>query len=98
MPVSRRADEIESWRTQIIGQERRVEENVVQMMAGATMLDERSMLDTYFPQHTARCLDYMSRCSMWDACFVPAVAADPLGSGLYQIRIANHPEKRDSDE
>jgi hypothetical protein len=93
LPVSRRGDEIESWRRQIVGQEGRVRQR-----ARAVELDRtEEVLDREFPQHTARCFDYNSRCGFYDACFTPAVHADPLGSGLYQIRVSNHPEKGEEE-
>ena len=100
MPVSRRADEIESWKRQTVAQEKRVANaaEVVNSMEDYPAAQQIAM-DEQFPQHTARCFDYNSRCSFYEACFTPAVHADPLGSGLYQIRIANHPEsKGDSND
>jgi hypothetical protein len=98
MPVSRRDDEIESWLRQTVAQEKRIQDDVVRVQAGAVdSADEAAMLDTYFPQHTARCFDYMSKCAFYDCCFTPAVKADPLTSSLYQIRVANHPEKGDAE-
>ena len=93
LPVSRRADEIERWKRQIVGQELRVNDDLVRIEAGAVSDDDKAaMLDTYFPQHTSRCEDY-SGCPMFDVCWTPAVAMDPIGSGLYQIRTnPNHPE------
>ncbi len=94
LPVSRRADEIESWRRQIVSQEGRVRQRVRAVEAEPTV----ETLDREWPQHTARCYDYMSRCQFWDACFVPSVTSDPLSSGLYQIRSANHPERSGEEE
>ncbi len=89
LPVSRRADEIESWRRQIVSQEGRIRQRV---KAVEEAHGDEATLDREFPQHSARCFDYNSKCSFYEACFTPSVHADPLGSGLYQIRISNHPE------
>lgn len=94
LPVSRRADEIESWRISTIAQELRVQCDLMEL---AEAKDQDAALDVLFPKHTARCHDY-SGCPMFEACHVPAVKADPLASGLYQIRVANHPESRDDEE
>lgn len=95
MPVSRRADEIESWRRQVVGQE----ENIVKSIETMSWIDVSNpkgmdILDYHFPQHTARCMDYNSKCSFWEACHLPAVKADPLASGLYKIRVPNHPSEK----
>ena len=92
LPVSRRGDEIESWRRQVVGQEKRVRAGY-----GTAMSPERLALDVLWPQHTHSCFSYNSRCPFYDICFTPAIAADPIASGLYQIRIANHPEKGDEE-
>lgn len=100
MPVSRREDEIESWKRQTVAQELRVAANVDKLrewdLSEGPPPD--AVLDELFPQHSARCFDYQSRCSFWDACFTPAVHADPLGSGLYQIRIPNHPTEKGTND
>jgi hypothetical protein len=94
LPVSRRSDEIESWRRQVVSQESRVRQRV---KAVEEAHGDEEVLDREFPQHTANCYNYNSPCSFFDVCFKPAVKADPLGSGLYKIRQANHPEKGSSD-
>lgn len=94
LPVSRRADEIESWKRQVVSQELRVKQRALAVELEPT----EEVLDREFPQSTARCFDFNSKCSFFDICFNPAVKADPIGSGLYQIRLANHPERGGSDE
>lgn len=90
MPVSRRADEIESWRRQVVSQESRVKQRA---KAVEEAHGDEATLDREFPQHTANCYAYNSPCQFFDCCFKPAVHADPLASGLYRIRTANHPER-----
>lgn len=95
LPVSRRADEIESWKRQIVTQEGRVQQRVRAVVESGV---DPEVLDREFPQHTARCHDY-SGCSMFDVCWTEAVKADPIGSGLYKIRTeTNHPERTSSDD
>lgn len=89
LPVVRREDEIESWKRQVVSQEGRVRQRVRAMAVDPS----EEVLDREFPQSTARCFDYMSKCSFFEACHRPAVKADPLGSGLYEVRISNHPER-----
>lgn len=92
LPVVRRADEIESWKRQVVSQEGRVRQRV---RAVEEAHGSEEVLDREFPQHTARCYDYSHPCSFLPICTRPAVKADPLGSGLYEIRQSNHPEKGD---
>lgn len=94
LPVSRRGDEVESWKRQIVTQESRVQQRVRAVVESGYDVE---VLDREFPQHTARCHDY-SGCSMFDVCWTPAVKGDPLGSGLYKIREANHPERMSEEE
>jgi len=97
LPVSRRPDEIQDWKEQTLAEETRWM-NAVRIYDLAPEEERPKLLNQLFPQSTARCFDYNSRCPMWDACFVESVKADPLGSGLYQIRLANHPEDDREDE
>lgn len=92
MPVSRRGDEIESWKRQTVAAEMRIKSAVSQCTGDDIDLDE------FFPQSTARCFDFQSKCQFWDVCWLPAVKSDPLASGLYKIREANHPEKGTDNE
>lgn len=48
------------------------------------------LLAAYFPQNSEHCWHY-GRCSFYDLCFGSA-GQDPIGSGLYTPRQANHPE------
>jgi hypothetical protein len=90
LPVSRRVDEIESWRRQIVSQESRIRQRV---LAVETAHGDEEVLDREFPQHTSHCYNFNSPCSFMPICFTPSVRADPLASGLYQIRIPNHPSE-----
>lgn len=106
LPVSRRADEIESWKQQVVAQESRIRqhvslvENVEQNIAHSAEQPEefKAVLDEFFPQHTARCFDYMHKCQFYEVCWAPANAASPLTSGLYQIRVPNHPSEKGAED
>lgn len=89
LPVERPQAHVESWKRQVILQELDVNERVVKVLSGATSEDEAEMLDTYFPQHTHSCYSY-SGCPFIPICWEGA-PAEP--GELYQIRVANHPEK-----
>lgn len=92
LPVSRRAEEIESWKNQVVSQEARIKYHLGCVDANP------HLLDNFFPQHTANCFSYASRCPYWNCCFTPAVKADPMASGLYQIRVPNHPSEKGDAE
>jgi hypothetical protein len=85
MPVERRADEIESWKAQVVEQETRIDK-LLNWVEG-----EKYDLDRAFPQYTHSCSAY-SGCPMLDICWNPEIGRDPIGSGLYEPRNANHPE------
>lgn len=94
LPVSRRTDEKESWRRQVVGQEDRTRRAVEFI---GTNPDEDD-LDEAFPQHTHSCFRFASKCEFFEACWNPAVKSDPMASGLFQIRTPNHPVTGDDDE
>ena len=94
LPVSRRVDEIESWRRQVVAQE----EGTKLCVEAVGMMDKEEGLDRYFPQHTHSCFMYQSKCQFFDICWNPAVKSDPMGSGLFKIREPNHPVKESSDD
>ena len=98
LPVSRRADEIESWRRQVVAQETRTREAVEEVGVFIGTKADNERIDELFPQHTHSCFRFNSKCEFFEACWNPAVKADPLASGLYQISIPNHSKGDDDDE
>lgn len=51
------------------------------------------LLDLHFPQNPDHCRRFKrSPCPFLDICYDEQVGMDPLGSGLYEPRIPNHPE------
>jgi hypothetical protein len=93
MPVERRADEIESWKRQVVAQEESVVEDVeyLQTIEHTSPETFREKLDALFPQFTHSCSAY-SGCPMADICWNLEIGRDPIGCGLYETRNANHPE------
>lgn len=59
-------------------------------------------LDKYFPQHFDQCQPgWGTGCAFHDACWVPTVQANPIGSGLFKVREPHHdndPAFEDSDD
>lgn len=49
------------------------------------------IMNSFFKQNTEHCFRY-GKCGFYDMCFNDQVREDPIGSGIYQQRIANHPE------
>lgn len=92
LPVERRKDEVESWKSQVVAQEMRVAESLIDL--DETMLGFDEELDKRFPQHTNSCHSY-SGCSFIPICWENALAK--VGE-LYQIRSANHPEGKGDDD
>lgn len=96
LPVERRADEVESWKRQVVAQEIEIPQLLkeVEMAREISPESQKEVLDECFPQYSHSCHSY-SGCSMIDICW-NGVAAEP--GELYQIRSANHPETGDEDE
>lgn len=95
LPVSRKASDIESWRRQAVSQELRVAQAVKAVECAHGPDQFQIVLDREFPQSTDHCFSFGGKCPVYDICWNESVKAmeDPLQSGLYQIRVANHPEK-----
>lgn len=79
-------------------QERRIAEGVAAV--DATGDDEgarRSALNQHFPM-TRRACEYPSSCAFLGMCFGGEdLRRDPIGSGIYQIRVPNHPQEAQHD-
>ena len=90
--VYRNEDDLRDLVEQMESQERRVAESVAQVEAAGTDEGERrSRLNQLFPQ-TRRACEYPITCAMAKVCYGGEdIRRDPLGSGLYTIRVPNHP-------
>ena len=99
LPISRRASDVESWRRQAIARELRIEQSAREVANAQRAGENRfaEALDREFPQNTHSCFSFGGKCSVFDICWTESVKQDPMASGLYQIRIPNHPEKGDDE-
>ena len=90
--VSRSSNEITEWLTQIKHREVAIYETK-ELLNNAPDDAADVIMAESFPKHTgnARC-HFPSRCSCYELCWGSA-GGDPIGSGLYQIRQPNHPER-----
>ena len=89
----RNEEDIERWKRQVIGQERKIAEAKLEFAAQAipAFADHEAALDQHFPMHTRSC-DWPTKCVFQPICFGPkAYLVAPESSGLYSIREANHP-------
>ncbi len=79
-PVMRDDESVQNHVVQIIGMEERIASGVVDEIG----------VDHAFPMNHRNCI-WPVRCQFYDACYTAGVGDDPVGSGLYQPRTANHP-------
>jgi hypothetical protein len=87
-PISPDPAHVARWRRQTLRREVRI----AQALAALPRADEPAdILDEVFPLSEASCIQYGRKCSHYAICHDPTVAAEPLGSGLFQIRKPNHP-------
>lgn len=91
-PIRPRGDLLERHRRQMVHQEGEIAWALDLLKeASGSPETQRYLLDCYFPQNDDHCNRYYgSPCDMEEICFNPTVAADPLGSGLYQRRQPHH--------
>jgi hypothetical protein len=96
MTVYRSDDQLRDWVEQVEAQETRVAEAVAAVDATASDEGERRrLLNVEFPMSRRAC-SYPSECVMTKVCYGgDDIRRDPLGSGLYRIRIANHQQEKD---
>jgi len=81
-PIFRDSDHMRSWFIQIRNQEKQIKDRIE---------SSDVTLNISFPQYTHSCT-YPGKCQFWDICWGSA-KNDPIGSGLYQLRIPNHPKE-----
>ncbi len=89
----RNEEDIERWKRQVIGQERKIAIAKLEFAAQTipAFADHEAALDQHFPMHTRSC-DWPTKCVFQPICFGPkAYLVAPESSGLYSIREANHP-------
>jgi hypothetical protein len=89
--VYRNSDDLRDLVEQMEHQERRIAEGVAQVNAATEDGERRSLLNQFFPQ-TRRACEYPSTCQFVKVCYGGEdIRHDPLASGLYRVRVPNHP-------
>jgi len=89
--VYRNDDDLRDWMEQVEAQEREVAENVAQVQAASDEGEKRHLLNVYFPQ-TRKACEYPSTCAFVKLCYGGSdIRREPLQSGLYRVRVPNHP-------
>jgi len=90
MEYFRNQEHIERWKRQAVGQEKRIYAGREKMKGLIVGQIPEEVLDEFFPQFTKSC-DWPVKCDFQEICFGPSqYLLNPLESGLYQIRDANH--------
>ena len=86
-PILRDSKQMGSWLTQT-----RTQEQVIKREIELSYVDQ--YLDISFPQYTHSCT-YPGKCQFHEICWGVA-GSDPIGSGLYEWRVPNHPKENES--
>lgn len=90
-PIHPSPEQLARHRRQMVFQEEQVAFALGALKGASTPEEQRYILDCYFPQNDDHCYRYYgSPCDMEPICFNRAVAADPVGSGLYVQRTPHH--------
>lgn len=93
VPYYRQARDMDRWVRQTRAQEERIARNL-RVLEDWPFMEEEVLANT-FPLYTHSC-SYPSQCNFHALCWGPSdIAQDPLNSGLYQVRVPNHPESED---
>lgn len=89
----RNPEEIRVGLQEVIAQERWIERALSSFTTETT---ESTMADRF--RHHRKCCEFMygEQCSYKSLCWSPEVASDPLGSGLYQVRVPHHETERNA--
>jgi PD-(D/E)XK nuclease superfamily len=97
--VIRNDDDLRDLFESIEHQERGVAEAVAQVAAAGDDGERRSVLNKEFPQFRHSC-EYPSTCAFVGVCYSvdASVRDNPVGSGLYKIRVPNHPQESKESE
>jgi len=96
LPVEyfRNPEDMDRWERQVCHQEKRAAEGRDLIRQASALGRLELALDECFPMHTRAC-DWPTKCSFQEVCFGPrAYLHDPISSGLYTIRTANHPSEK----
>lgn len=94
--VYRNDDELRDWVEQVASQEERVAKAVAEVNVAQDEGEKRHLLNVHFPM-TRRACEYPTTCAMVKLCYgAEDLRRDPIGSGLYNARIPNHPMENNS--
>lgn len=98
MTVYRNDDDLRDLVEQCESQEVEVAEHVAAVEAATDEDERRSLLNRYFPQSRHSC-EYPTTCAFTKICYGGSdIRANPLASGLYKIRVPNHPAEAEMRE
>jgi hypothetical protein len=94
---SRNDAEIEEAMEEVTKQEEMIEFQLRQLDAmGTNPKATKSIMSRVFPHNRKHCyFSYGAQCPYLQLCWQPEIAADPVGSGLYEIRKAHHSYERE---
>jgi hypothetical protein len=93
----RNDDDLRDWVEQVEHAEVRIAEAVATVHAATDEGEKRHLLNVYFPQSRRECV-YPSVCQFEKICYGGEhIRYNPLESGLYTIRIPNHPQEDAKD-
>jgi hypothetical protein len=96
--IYRNDDELRDWIEQVEAQEVRIAGEVEEVRAAKDEGEKRHLLNIHF-QQTRRACSYPTNCDMIPLCFGgEEIRRGPLESGLYKIRVPNHPQERGVEE
>jgi hypothetical protein len=94
--ISRSANELEEWQTQVKYRETEIGNALVTINTLSDLgVGVEGLLAQVFPKHTTGCAydaQFHSKCPMYDNCW-GSQGADPIGCGEFQYRVPNHPEE-----
>jgi hypothetical protein len=98
MTVYRNDDDLRDLIEQMEAQETTVAEHVAAVETSTSEDERRSLLNRHFPQ-TRRACEYPSTCAYVRVCYGGEdIRREPLGSGLFRLREANHPREKEFRE
>ena len=94
--ISRSANELEEWQTQVKYREIEVANALYKITNEQSLnIDGSEVLAQVFPKHTTGCAydaQFHSKCPCFSLCW-GSEGQDPLGSGSFKYRVSNHPEQ-----
>lgn len=91
MPKRPVTAQLQRWRRQTVAQEDHIAGAVLMVrgLSGEPEL-QQAALDAGFPMYDDACMTYGHPCDFMDICYKEEVRLDPVGSGLYMVRVPHH--------